>query len=360
MLTSSHFRGSVATPALEGNDVPQVPKVQGGFALTWADPRWFTAATQVRFSGEQFDDDLNTAAFVLARMRVWDATVSRAIVRGLNAFVAVENILDKEFDTARTPIRSIGWPRTVRVGARSPGSKGRRYQGSKDPETFFKINECRARRRLEELLPWNPGTMEPSEHDDWHHPVRRHVRVLRTIGPFYRHPRQRLLQVWRVAESGGPRRCWRNTAPAASGRSIILIEDGEMSLRSTAVLKIARRMSAPWRWAGCLWVPRPIRDAVYRVMAANRHRMAGQSKHARSRRRRFAPTDHLGLSDDLLRKQEAVACSASSTQWHMQRDMLLPASARSSRSVDFCPWFLIVSLRSSIGPSMNSSSRYAW
>ena len=49
---------------------------------------------------------------------MWDATVSRAIVRGLNAFLAVENILDTEFDTARTPLRSIGWPRTVRVGAR--------------------------------------------------------------------------------------------------------------------------------------------------------------------------------------------------------------------------------------------------
>ena len=72
----------------------------------------------MRFSGEQFDDDLNTEAFILEQYAVWDATVSRAIVRGLNAFLAVENILDKEFDTARTPMRSIGWPRTVRVGAR--------------------------------------------------------------------------------------------------------------------------------------------------------------------------------------------------------------------------------------------------
>jgi predicted DCC family thiol-disulfide oxidoreductase YuxK len=61
-------------------------------------------------------------------------------------------------------------------------------------------------------------------------------------------------------------------------RSLILIEDGEISLRSTAVLKIARRMSAPWRWASAfLLVPRPIRDAVYRVVAAIRHRIAGQS-----------------------------------------------------------------------------------
>jgi predicted DCC family thiol-disulfide oxidoreductase YuxK len=63
-----------------------------------------------------------------------------------------------------------------------------------------------------------------------------------------------------------------------SAKSIILIEDGEVFLRSTAVLKIARRMSAPWRWASIfLLVPLPIRDALYRVVAAVRHRIAGQS-----------------------------------------------------------------------------------
>jgi outer membrane receptor protein involved in Fe transport len=118
VFTSSHFRGSVATPAIADNEVPQVPNVQGGVALTWFDPRWFTAATQLRFSGEQYDDDLNTESFILGEYAVWDATVSRQVVRGLNAFLAVENILDTEYDTARTPLRSIGWPRTIRVGAR--------------------------------------------------------------------------------------------------------------------------------------------------------------------------------------------------------------------------------------------------
>lgn len=63
-----------------------------------------------------------------------------------------------------------------------------------------------------------------------------------------------------------------------SARSIILIEDGEVWLRSTAALKIARRLAPPWRWAAVLlWVPRPARDAVYRVVAAVRHRLAGPS-----------------------------------------------------------------------------------
>ena len=118
VLTSSHFRGSKAAPAIADKDVPQVPAWQGSFGLTWAEPRFVTVATQVRFSGEQFDDDLNTAAFVLGSYMVWDANVSRAIVRGVNAFVAVENITGEEFDTGRTPIRAIGWPRTIRVGAR--------------------------------------------------------------------------------------------------------------------------------------------------------------------------------------------------------------------------------------------------
>jgi predicted DCC family thiol-disulfide oxidoreductase YuxK len=63
-----------------------------------------------------------------------------------------------------------------------------------------------------------------------------------------------------------------------SARSIILIEDGEVSLRSTAVLRIARHLTAPWRWAAiCLVIPTPLRDALYRVIAAIRHRLAGRS-----------------------------------------------------------------------------------
>jgi predicted DCC family thiol-disulfide oxidoreductase YuxK len=63
-----------------------------------------------------------------------------------------------------------------------------------------------------------------------------------------------------------------------AARSIILIEDGQLSLRSTASLKIARRLNPPWRWAAVLLlVPLPIRDAVYRAVAAIRHRLAGPS-----------------------------------------------------------------------------------
>lgn len=63
-----------------------------------------------------------------------------------------------------------------------------------------------------------------------------------------------------------------------TARSIILIEDGRVYLRSTASLRIAARLSAPWSWARVfLLIPAPVRDAAYRVVAAIRHRLAGPS-----------------------------------------------------------------------------------
>lgn len=61
-------------------------------------------------------------------------------------------------------------------------------------------------------------------------------------------------------------------------RSIVLIEDGQVFLRSTATLRIAARLTPPWSFARVfLWVPRPLRDAGYRVVAAIRRRIAGTS-----------------------------------------------------------------------------------
>jgi len=65
---------------------------------------------------------------------------------------------------------------------------------------------------------------------------------------------------------------------AGATGSMVLIEDGRAFLHSTATLRIARQLECPWRLAGIfLWVPRPIRDAAYRVVAAVRHRLAGRS-----------------------------------------------------------------------------------
>jgi predicted DCC family thiol-disulfide oxidoreductase YuxK len=64
----------------------------------------------------------------------------------------------------------------------------------------------------------------------------------------------------------------------AAARSIILIEDGRVFLRSTASLRIAARLAFPWSLLRVLlFVPAPLRDAVYRGIAAIRRRVAGPS-----------------------------------------------------------------------------------
>ena len=61
-------------------------------------------------------------------------------------------------------------------------------------------------------------------------------------------------------------------------RSIILIEDGKVYLRSTATLRIAAHLPPPWNAARIfLLVPVAVRDAAYGVVAAIRHRLAGKS-----------------------------------------------------------------------------------
>jgi outer membrane cobalamin receptor len=116
VLTRSRFADAPAQPAIEGNRVPQVPTYQLGASVTYVDPRGFTGALQARVVGSAFDDDLN--AFELESYSVVDVSASQQVLRGLHAFVALENLFDADYDVGRTPIRTIGWPRSVRIGVR--------------------------------------------------------------------------------------------------------------------------------------------------------------------------------------------------------------------------------------------------
>jgi predicted DCC family thiol-disulfide oxidoreductase YuxK len=61
-------------------------------------------------------------------------------------------------------------------------------------------------------------------------------------------------------------------------RSLVLIEDGQVYLRSTASLRVAARLAWPWSLARVfLVVPAPIRDFAYGILARIRLRIAGRS-----------------------------------------------------------------------------------
>jgi len=115
-ITRSTFVEAPVQPALVDNRVPQVPSYQVGTTITYVDPRGFTGSLQARRIGAQFDDDLNQ--FRLEPFGVVDLFLGQQLMRGLHVFAAVENLGDVDYDVGRTPIRTIGWPRTVRVGLR--------------------------------------------------------------------------------------------------------------------------------------------------------------------------------------------------------------------------------------------------
>lgn len=59
--------------------------------------------------------------------------------------------------------------------------------------------------------------------------------------------------------------------------TLVWIENGRGHVRSDAVLRIAAHLGRPWSWArGLAVVPRPLRDAAYRLVARNRTRWFGR------------------------------------------------------------------------------------
>ena len=111
---------SADQPALAGLRVAQVPRHQGSLSLRYAHPA-VRAGLQLRFSGRQFDDDLNL--FPLGRATTVDLLAARPFGRDMELYAAVENLFDARYDVGRTPVRTLGPPRSIRTGVRihAPG-----------------------------------------------------------------------------------------------------------------------------------------------------------------------------------------------------------------------------------------------
>jgi predicted DCC family thiol-disulfide oxidoreductase YuxK len=66
--------------------------------------------------------------------------------------------------------------------------------------------------------------------------------------------------------------------PEGEPDSIVLVENGLVYDRSTAALRVARRLRGPVKLLYALIVfPRVVRDLVYRLIARNRYRWFGKS-----------------------------------------------------------------------------------
>jgi len=116
LLADSRVASSARNPALAGKRVPQVPRDQATVQLRFARPSLATVVAQARWSGPQYDDDLN--ALRLGSAFAIDALVSREIFGGGEIFAAGENLTNRRNDVGRTPVRTLGAPATFRPGVR--------------------------------------------------------------------------------------------------------------------------------------------------------------------------------------------------------------------------------------------------
>jgi outer membrane receptor protein involved in Fe transport len=119
LFADSEVVDAPAQPDLAGLRLAQVPRQQATLQARFDDPRLLSASLQARWTGDQFDDDQNR--FRLNGFTTVDALVSRALgsrLRGVSVFAAAENLTGERYDIARTPLRSVGPPRTLRAGIR--------------------------------------------------------------------------------------------------------------------------------------------------------------------------------------------------------------------------------------------------
>ena len=92
-----------------------------------------------------------------------------------------------------------------------------------------------------------------------------------------RHDRQQLFRLASVQSAEGQAILQYFGLPLDRFDSMAYVEDGQLLVRSTAVLRILAQLSPPWRWLAWLRLcPEPLRDWCYDRIALNRYRLFGR------------------------------------------------------------------------------------
>lgn len=116
LLVDAVVRDFPANRTLEGLQVAQVPRHQAAVQLSLPSSRWGALAVQTRWVADQFEDDQNQLP--LRGYFVADLFAARQILSTMQAFLAAENLFDRRFEVGRTPVTTVGPPRSIRAGFR--------------------------------------------------------------------------------------------------------------------------------------------------------------------------------------------------------------------------------------------------
>jgi outer membrane receptor protein involved in Fe transport len=109
-------RSFPADASLVGLWVPQVPHHQFTLQGQYAYRSGIRLSVLGRYGGGQFEDDKNT--LFMDPYFSLDVQAARPVARGFEAFVAVENLLNRRYTVGLTPVPTLGPPLLARVGLR--------------------------------------------------------------------------------------------------------------------------------------------------------------------------------------------------------------------------------------------------
>ena len=116
VLSDARVTEFTATPEIEGNLLPQVPRHRASVRLDWLHPRTLDASLRARLESLRFDDDQNRLE--LASLFLLDFMVERRFGEAWGAFVSAENVFDHRYPVQATPVEQLGTPFTLTAGLR--------------------------------------------------------------------------------------------------------------------------------------------------------------------------------------------------------------------------------------------------
>jgi outer membrane receptor protein involved in Fe transport len=118
LLSRPEIRKAPREPEFDGNRLAQVPEHQVVARIGSANLDRLAGSFQIRYLGEQFEDDLNTLE--LDDSVVVDLLLRRRLRPGIELFAGAENLLGETIETGRTAdgIVSVGAPRLLHGGIR--------------------------------------------------------------------------------------------------------------------------------------------------------------------------------------------------------------------------------------------------
>jgi predicted DCC family thiol-disulfide oxidoreductase YuxK len=92
-----------------------------------------------------------------------------------------------------------------------------------------------------------------------------------------RHDRDRTIRFAPLQSPAGARLMRGRDLDPLDAETFLFVKGGRAYVRSDAAVEVARLLRFPWRGLAMLrWVPRPLREAVYRAVARNRYRWFGK------------------------------------------------------------------------------------